>query len=78
MDYTLQSVLFKKSKFSVKEAKSYLKKKGYKVTFYGKQYDETANFYRFRQAKPKKNVKYFIKTSESGVVMVFYYQSKKL
>jgi hypothetical protein len=59
---TIQSIIFAKSKWSQARAEKWLKSKGYKITFHGKPVDETANFYRYRQARPNPAMHYFTKT----------------
>lgn len=51
-DSYVQSVIFAKDSWSLKEAKKWLKDKGYTKDFKGKGVDETGQSYRFRQAKP--------------------------
>jgi hypothetical protein len=53
----LQSIVFDKDHWSLKSAKSWLKKHKYKVGL-----DEKPNSYRFRQSPVKKNVRYYTKT----------------
>ena len=69
----LQSIIIPKNKYSLSEAKQWIRDHGHKVTFYGKTVDITENFYRFRQAAPKKNVQYFIKTLPGGIKLVEYH-----
>ena len=68
----LQSVLIPKSKFTLSEAKKWIKDNKYKETYYGKDVHVTKKYYRFRQSKPQKDKQYYIKTLENGVKLVFY------
>ena len=66
----IQSVIFDKDKWTLTQAKGYLKKHGYKASFNGKSVDETKRFYRFRQANPKRFKNYFTKNLTKGVKLV--------
>lgn len=70
---TLQTVLIPKDKYTLEEAETWIKQNNYKVSFYGKKVDITENFYRFRQASPRKFIKnsYRTKKLENGVQIVF-------
>jgi hypothetical protein len=48
----IQSVLIPKSKYSLSEAKKWIKDNGFRLTFHGKKVDITKNYYRFRQKSP--------------------------
>ena len=67
----LQSVLIPKSKFTLKEAKKWIREHGYKESFYGKDVDITEKFYRFRQAAPKHG-EYYVKKLSNGVELINY------
>lgn len=66
----VQSVVFPKKTFTMKESKTWLKKHNYKTSFYGKGVDETPNTYRFRQAAPSQLSDYRTKTLPNGVQLV--------
>ncbi len=67
----VQSVVFRKSDFTLKQAKQWLKAKGYHTTFQGKGVDETLNTYRFRQREPiRKRAKYRSIEPVPGVVLI--------
>lgn len=68
----VQSVLMDKDYFTKSEAKSWIKYHGFKVTFYGKEVEETENFYRFRQMSPArfKKGKYVTKEIDDGIKLV--------
>ena len=61
MGFEVQSVIFNKSKWTIRKAEGWLKKHNYKTSFYGKDVDETANYYRYRQQAPSKYKKYRMK-----------------
>jgi len=78
-DYKVQSVIFPKEKYSIKEAKKWLKENGLKSP----KVDEKTNFYRFRQIDP-----HYIETEgytnyitkkmgDSGIEMIIAYKGKK-
>ena len=67
-----QSVLLDKDYFTKNQAKAWIRKHDFKLTFYGKEVEETENFYRFRQMAPgrfKKN-RYVAKEIADGVKLV--------
>jgi len=76
---TIQSILFPKKRYSVKEAKQYLKDHGYKTNYNGKKYDETEHYYRFRQAKPlskkkqKEGWRYTVRVVKGGVKYIIMF-----
>lgn len=68
----IQSILVPKykkgKKVSVKKANKWITDNNYKVAFGNKKGPhETENYYRYRQALPKKNAKYFTKEGKDGV-----------
>jgi hypothetical protein len=70
----VQSVRVPKDQFTLRQAKSWVKKHGYKLTFKGKGVDVTENQYRFRQrdpGTPHKRVR--TKVLPNGVEMILYY-----
>ena len=77
-DYVVQSVVFDKNKYSVKEAKKWLKTNGYKSP----KIDEEINTIRFRQKDPKKVHKEGFteyrnkKLGKSGIILVIAYRGK--
>jgi len=56
----VQSVIFDKDYYDVDEARKILNKLGY----YDKGYDETVNFYRFRQYNPMSDKHYKLSKSK--------------
>ncbi len=68
----LQSILFNKKYFTLAGAKAWLKKNNYKITFNGKKYDSTINFYRFRQAEPRRGVKYYFVNPMKGLKLLYF------
>ena len=66
----VQSVVFPKRMFSLRESKRWLIKHNYRTSFYGKGVDETENTYRFRQAAPSSLSDYRTKTLPNGVQLV--------
>ena len=67
-----QSVLLDKDYFSKSQAKAWIRKHDFKQAFYGKDVEETENFYRFRQMAPSrfKKGKYVTKEISDGVKLV--------
>lgn len=65
----IQSILFPKKKYSEKEAKSWLVKKGYKHP----KPDITEHYLRFRQRPPNSKKKYTMTTIKGGIKFVFMY-----
>ena len=70
--YEIQSVMIDKNIYSLSEAKAIIRRKGHLLSFGGKKYDETPNFYRFRQRRPTLYKSFFIKKSaqDKGVMYV--------
>ncbi len=67
----VQSIVFLKSHFTQKQARRWLKDKGYKTTFGGKGVDETANTWRYRQRDPlHKRAKYRSIEPVEGIVLI--------
>jgi glycyl-tRNA synthetase (class II) len=66
----VQSVVFPKKAFTMKEAKKWLTKHNYRTSFYGKEADVTENTYRFRQAAPSNLSNYYTKTLPNEVQLV--------
>jgi hypothetical protein len=75
-DHIVQSVIFHKDKYSIPEAKKWLKSNGYNCP----KIDEEINTYRFRQISPvtikkKGYTEYHNKTlGESGIILVIAYK----
>ena len=69
----IQSVVFPKKHFTLKEAKLWIVKNGYKLSFYGKPVDITKTQYRFRQTSPKKYKNYRITRLKNKVQLVVGY-----
>ena len=57
MPLEIQSVLIPKDKYSLVQAAKWIANHHFKVSFYGKQVDETENYYRYRQMAPSRFVK---------------------
>ncbi len=70
---TLQTVLIPKKDYSLEQAEAKIKEMGYKTHFYKKKVDITENFYRFRQASPKKFKKdgYTTETLKNNIQLVY-------
>jgi len=68
----VQSVLVDKDVYNLREAKSWIRKHDFKETFYGKGVEKTENFYRFRQAAPRrfKEDSYVTKEISNGIKLV--------
>ena len=66
----VQSVIFNKSQWRPRTAETWLKKHGYKTSFYGKKVDITPNYYRYRQIAPHKFKTYRNKDLGNGVMLV--------
>lgn len=62
----VQSVLIPKSKFSKKEAYSFLKEHNFKHS----KIHTTEQYYRFRQLEPNKSADYKVKTLPNGVKLI--------
>ena len=69
MPTEVQSVIIPRSTFTLAKAKKWIKKNGYKESFYRKKVDITKDFYRFRQTAPKYK-KYRNKKLDNGVMLV--------
>jgi len=68
----VQSILVDKDVYNLREAKSWIRKHDFKETFYGKGVEKTENFYRFRQAAPRrfKEGSYVTKEISDGIKLV--------
>ena len=68
----VQSVLVDRNVYNLKEAKSWIRKHDFKETFYSKGVEKTENYYRFRQAAPRrfKEGSYVTKEISEGVKLV--------
>jgi hypothetical protein len=65
----IQSILFERSIWNLKNAKIWLLKHNYKTNFYGKQVDITPNYFRFRQTAPK-YATYKTKSLNNGIILI--------
>lgn len=65
----VQSVLFEKSKFTLKTARAWLKLHKHQ----GLDVDVKPSHYRFRQFPPKKTYKYYTKKVDDGVEYIILY-----
>ena len=67
-----QSVLIDRRIYSLSEAKKWIKKHDFKLTFYGKGVEKSENFFRFRQMAPRrfKPDKYVTKEIAEGIKLV--------
>lgn len=78
-DYVVQSVIFEKDKYNIKDAKKWLKENNYKYP----KVDKQNNYYRFQQINPdyiesKKYNKYITKDLDnSGIKLIIAYKNKK-
>lgn len=70
--YIIQSVLIPKSNYTKAQAKAWILKHNFKSSFYGKPVDETTNYYRYRQAKPRrtKNTTYYVESGRDNIKYV--------
>lgn len=66
----IQSVLLAKKKFSLEEAKQYLKKHKFKIEYNGKGVHETEKFYRFRQRDVEQYNSFYSEMISPGVVYI--------
>ena len=75
MSYKIQSVIFNKHYYTFNEAKTFIKKNGYKIG----RIDITKNYYRFRQLEPN----YLLRSNYSkirtkklkyGIKLILYYK----
>lgn len=77
-DYVVQSVIFEKDKYNIKDAKKWLKENNYKYP----KVDKQNNYYRFQQINPdyiesKKYNKYITKNLDnSGIKLIIAYKNK--
>ncbi len=64
----VQSVIFDKRLYDKTKAERYLKRKGFKTSYYNKSpYTESTNWYRYRQFNPNKYKSYYTQTETKGV-----------
>jgi hypothetical protein len=72
MSLIIQSVLIPKNKFTLIKARKWIANNHFKLSFYGKQVDETENYYRYRQMAPSRFIKdkYITKDFKDGVKLV--------
>ena len=67
----IQSVLIPRKKYTLTEAKKWIRDNNFKETFYGKKPDITEGFYRFRQLKPVEGSIYYTRTRPCGIQLIF-------
>jgi len=74
----IQSILIPKANYTLAAAKKWLKDRGHEIVFEGKQVHETKDYYRFRQAEPKKKYNYrIIKIPKSkGIKFIVGFEKK--
>lgn len=65
----IQSVVFPKSRFSLRDALSWLTRHEFKTDL-----DETTSAYRFRQVDPKKFVRYITRKTDNGPDLIIGYE----
>lgn len=68
----IQSIIFNKKNYTLKQSQEWIKKHGYKLTFYGKPVDITENYYRYRQQSPKKWKTYRNKIDDGLYIVLGY------
>ncbi len=61
----IQSVIFDRSKWTLKKAKVWLKSKGYK-----RRFRQTEDFYRFRQTDPSRYKRFITKKEGNGIKLI--------
>ena len=66
----LQTILIPRNKFTLAEAKQWIKDHGHKLTFYGKPFHKTTHYYRFKQNYPNASLSYRTKTFKNGIKFV--------
>lgn len=64
----VQSIIFKKSKYTSEKARKWLAKYKYRPI---KQVHKTTNYLRYRIRKPNKKFRYFMKEIRPGIKFVF-------
>ncbi len=70
---TLQSIIISKSKFTREQADEWIKKHKFKLKFGNKDGpDITLHTFRYRQAMPKKNARYYVKRISNGIEFVLF------
>lgn len=68
-NHNVQSIIFDKKYFTLKESENWLKYHGHKNF----KVDKTQNFYRFRQLSPLMFDNFFTRNVERGVKMIIGY-----
>ena len=66
----VQSVVFDRKKWNLKDAKAWVKDNGYKAIYRNKPIDITDTQYRFRQTPPDKYQSYVSKKLKNNVLLV--------
>ena len=78
MTSDIQSILFKKSNWSLSKSRKWLKKHGFKTHFRNKSpKDETEEYYRFRQKEPYLYKSFRTKKLKDDIVFIFGFRYKK-
>jgi len=67
MSYKLQTIIFLRKEWSLKQARDYLMSHGYKTDV-----DIRIHSYRFRQRNPKKNIEYKTLTRYVNAKAIYY------
>lgn len=67
MSYKLQTLIFLRNEWTLKQARIYLRNHGYKTNV-----DIKTHSYRFRQREPKKNVEYKTLTRYVNNKAIYY------
>lgn len=70
MTMKLQTILIPRRNFTLRAAKAWIRKHGFRLTFFGKPVDITTNYYRFRQSDPVQHAKYFTKVLPNGIELI--------
>jgi len=75
----IQSILFPVNNWTQMEAEHWLIMHGFKTVYNGKHVHKTKHYYRYRQAKPIKGVKYSVKIlpHSNGIRMIVQYPNEK-
>lgn len=66
---TLQSIVFDRKKYTLKQSQDWITTHGHKLSFYGKGVDIKPTQYRYRQSAPKFN-KYVSKKIDDGILFI--------
>jgi len=66
----VQSVLIPRDRYSLSEAKRWIKNHNFTMRYKGKAVDITENYYRFRQHKPVKDSKYRVVRLNNDILII--------